>query len=70
MRWGYSIKNVYGVAPRRKEVVDTTSSDQWAAACLAELAAKGIKAKLVRRSKKESLCVCYNLYDAGGEVVN
>lgn len=58
---GYSVVNVYGVVKRRKEKLDTTSSDAWAASRLAELANQGIDARLVRQRKIEPLCVCYNL---------
>jgi hypothetical protein len=62
MRWGFHVVNVYGIIERKKEQVDTTSSDAWAIRRQRELASLGVQA-VVRRRKKEPLCVCYNLND-------
>ena len=64
MKWGYHVVNIYGIVKRKKELVDTTSSDAWATRRQQELASLGIQAKVVRRRKNEPLCVCYNLADA------
>ena len=63
MKWGYHVVNIYGIAKRKKEQVDTTGSDAWATRRQRELAALGVQAKVVRRRKREPLCVCYNLND-------
>lgn len=63
MRWGFHVVNVYGIIERKKEQVDTTGSDAWATRRQRELAALGVQAKVVRRRKREPLCVCYNLND-------
>jgi len=63
MRWGFHVVNVYGIIESKKEQVDTTGSDAWATKRLQELASLGIQAKVVRKRKKEPLCVCYNLND-------
>lgn len=62
MRWGFHVVNVYGIIERKKEQVDTTGSDAWATRRQRELASLGVQA-VVRRRKKEPLCVCYNLND-------
>lgn len=61
MKWGYSIVNVYGKQPVKKEVYNynIASSDEWAKKRLAELARSGVNAKTIRGSKREPLCVCY-----------
>ena len=63
MKWGYHVVNIYGIVKRKKEQVDTTGSDAWATRRQRELAALGVQAKVVRRRKREPLCVCYNLND-------
>ena len=63
MKWGYHVVNIYGIVKRKKEQVDTTGSDAWATRRSRELAALVIQDKVVRRRKKERLCVFDNLND-------
>jgi hypothetical protein len=60
MMWGYHVENVFAKAIRSREQVDTTSSDLWAKQRQKELEAQGYNTSLVRRSKRESLCIVYN----------
>lgn len=60
MMWGYHVENVFAKAIRQRERIDTTNSDNWAKTRYSELLAQGYDARIIRRSKRESLCIVYN----------